>query len=76
MAEEKEAFEEISHDQMAEFGEHLAHLAKDPSVISNTRLQNLICAGIPIYNVFAAIQGWPSIPLPAFCSAPSTPTAQ
>lgn len=34
------------------------------------RLQALVCAAIPIYNTFAVIEGWPPIPIPAFCSAP------
>lgn len=39
-----------------------------------TRLQNLICFGIPIYNVMASLYGLPVIPLPAFCTPTPTPT--
>jgi hypothetical protein len=37
----------------------------------NTRLQNLLCIGIPIYNMFASANGWPVMPIPAFCAAPA-----
>lgn len=40
----------------------------DASTPEATRLQNLICAGIPIYNIFAGLYGLPVLPLPAFCS--------
>lgn len=37
----------------------------------NTRLQNFVCLAIPAYNVFAALEGWPVIPVPAFCTTPA-----
>ena len=58
---------------MNKFGEALKAAAKEAAATGNTRLQNLVCMGIPIYNTFAAMEGWPQIPLPAFCSA-LTPT--
>ena len=33
-----------------------------------TRLQTLICTGIPVYNFFASLYGLPVLPLPAFCT--------
>lgn len=39
--------------------------------IGNTRLQNIICLAIPIYNAFAVAQQWPVFPLPAYCSTPT-----
>jgi len=38
-----------------------------PGTVGNTRLQNLICLALPLYNMFAATNGWPTIPTPAFC---------
>jgi hypothetical protein len=56
-----------------EFAAAVTAAINDPDTAGNTRLQNLICLGLPIYNVFAAMQGWPQIPLPAFCSVPKNP---
>lgn len=38
-----------------------------------TRLQNLICIGIPLYNEFAPMFNLPVIPVPAFCTPTPTP---
>lgn len=55
-------------DPMKALGQHLHDAAQDPATVGNTRLQNLICIGLPIYNMFAVANGWPVFPLPAFCS--------
>ena len=51
---------------------------KDMAYVRSTgldggRLQNLICAAIPIYNIFAAEEHWPVTPIPAFCTPTPTP---
>ncbi len=52
-----------------------ARLAASSRFLGKVNWQNLVCVAIPIYDMFAATQGWPVIPLPAFCSAPTpTPT--
>lgn len=33
-----------------------------------TRLQTLLCLGVPFYNHYAALEGWPVFPLPAYCT--------
>ena len=38
------------------------------AAITKINWQNLVCTAIPIYNSFAAVAGWPTIPLPAFCT--------
>lgn len=46
----------------------------DPATAAASRdwLQ-AVCVMIPIYNVFAATQDWPQIPLPGYCSLPIPP---
>lgn len=39
--------------------------------MSGTRLQNLACFAIPIANIFLAMEGFPTVPLPAFCTTPN-----
>ena len=59
---------------MEKFGKLLREAAADPEAAKGgSRLQNLVCMGIPIYNIFAAMEGWPTIPLPAFCTVPPSP---
>ena len=36
-----------------------------------TRFQNIVCTTLPIYDALANLMGWPSIPIPAFCSTPA-----
>jgi hypothetical protein len=55
--------------QLAHVREALEEFAENPP--ANTRLQNLVCFCIPIYNIFAAIKGLPVLPLPAFCTNPT-----
>ena len=53
------------------FGTALQEAIAEAETTGNTRLQNLICMGIPVYNIFAAMEGWPTLPLPAFCTVPT-----
>ena len=61
-------FDQKHVDNMRSLGSFL-EAAIPEATAGNTRLQNLICIGLPIYNMFAATQGWPVIPIPAFCSS-------
>ena len=58
--------------------EKLEHELKCAAAIAGTpegtRLQNLVCAGIPIYNIFAALYGLPVLPLPSFCTPTPAPS--
>ena len=74
---------EITQSQLAEirptveqFRAHLEWAARECnylecSTVERINWQNLVCMGIPIYNIFAALYGLPVLPLPAFCSNPA-----
>ena len=56
---------------MVHQGNLLREMASDPKVGDHPRLRQFVCASIPVYNIFAATQGWPQITLPAFCNTGS-----
>ena len=45
-----------------------AEQPQPPAQPGKINWQQAICIGIPIYNMFAAAQDWPTLPLPSFCS--------
>ena len=63
----------LTEEKNAAFVEALEAIADEqgPAAVN---WENLICMGIPIYNIFAALYGLPPMPLPSFCSVPPTPT--
>jgi hypothetical protein len=67
-AEQQAALAALVHQ-----GNLLKTLSEDEATSTHPVLRNLVCMAIPVYNIYAASQGWPQIPLPAFCSVPTPP---